>query len=354
MKKKIISLVLVLVLISLFLSACSGATAASSWPGVTVSKNVIYAAYGSFVYAIRSSDGSMAWRYPDKADTRKSFYATPEITPDGQLIVGDYANVLHSLNINSGQEAWTFTGARSRWVGPVLVGQDMIYAPNADYSVYALDFTGKLQWSFKTKQAVWAQPALDANALYVASMDHFLYALSPKDGSQIWAVDLGGAILDAPAISTDGILYLGTLGKEMLAVEAKTGKILWRTAIEGGVWATPAVSADAVYVGDLVGNFYSLSTKDGKILWKSKPDGPILGSPLLIPDGVVFTTEAGSVVTLDTKGIVLWTRDLKAKLYTAPVKTDDDHLVVAETSTESLLVIYDMKGSQMWTFTPPK
>jgi len=42
---------------------------------------------------------------------RQPFYATPVLTPDGQLIVGGFDKKLYSINPVTGQSTWQFTGA---------------------------------------------------------------------------------------------------------------------------------------------------------------------------------------------------------------------------------------------------
>ena len=64
------------------------------------------------------------------------------LTPDGQLIVGGFDKKLYSLNPQTGQSNWQFTDAHDRFFGGVLVVNNMIYAPNADYNLYALNLKG--------------------------------------------------------------------------------------------------------------------------------------------------------------------------------------------------------------------
>lgn len=58
------------------LSGCTGTGIATSWPGILVHEDTIYTAYGQGVYAISAANGSLVWRYPEKAG-KVSFYATP-------------------------------------------------------------------------------------------------------------------------------------------------------------------------------------------------------------------------------------------------------------------------------------
>lgn len=357
MKLSRIALLMLLPIITLILSACSGALTASSWPGVITDQNNAYIAGGPNVFAVKLSDGSLAWKYPpDKAGP--GYYAAPALTPDGQLIVGAYDNNLYSLNSQNGTLNWSFTPPKEdnpdRWVSsPAIIGE-AIYAPNANHRLYKLDFKGNLLWKFTTDFSLWAPPADDGTRLYLPSMDHNLYAIDINTARKEWAADLGGALVGTPALSDKGVLFQGTITKEIVAVEAQTGKIVWRFPTEGSVWSTPALDGDKLYVGDMVGNLYALNTVDGSKLWSIKPAGPIIDPPLLTPDKtLVFGTESGALIAVDQSGKILWNHAINGKLYSTPVQAGD-RILVPVTQGDTLLVAVDKNGNQSWSFTQPK
>jgi outer membrane protein assembly factor BamB len=337
---------------ALFLSACTGGVTASSWPGLNAGTDLAYLADGQFVYAVRLSDGQQAWRYPEKAEARRTFYASPILTEDGQLLVSSFDKSLFSLNPQSGAVNWSFlTG--DRLIGSPLVDGDTIYLPSADYTMYALDLRGNLKWKFKTGNALWAMPSADADHIYFTSMDHSLYAVNKNNGSKLWSVELGAASVGTPSLSEDGKVYLGTLEKEMLAVDAASGRILWRTPTDSAIWSGPAVNADGVYFGDLSGKFYALNPETGAILWSAQPDGAIVGTPVITETGLVFGTESGSLVNLDFSGSQVWKREIGGKLYTTPLLSGNRYLA-AVTQGDKLLAFVDENGNQVWGFVPPK
>ena len=158
MKSNKILLLLPLVLISIFLSACnSAAYASTSWHGLTNDTDTAYLAAGSQVYAIDVKSGSENWRYPDKANAKITFYTPPVLTPDGQLIVPSYDYKLYSLNPKTGSENWIFSGSKNRLIGSPLVTETMIYQPSADGFIYAIDMNGKQVWSQETGGPAWAR-----------------------------------------------------------------------------------------------------------------------------------------------------------------------------------------------------
>ncbi len=84
---------------------------------------------------------------------------------------------------------------------------------------YALDLNGNLLWKFETGEPIWATPTTDGKFVYVASMDHHVYALDPATGQEQWKTDMGAAIIFTPTLSEEGILYLATLARRFCRPE---------------------------------------------------------------------------------------------------------------------------------------
>lgn len=358
MKSKYLLITTSLLLLGSILTACSGgAFAATSWPGLTVASGNAFLAYNTQVYAFDASNGSELWHYPEKPDNKITFYATPALTPDGQLIIGGFNNILYSFDPSSGQINWQFSDAKNRYIGGPLVTDKGIYAPNADKNLYALDLKGQLLWTFPTKDPNWAQPALgyQCNCLYLTSMDHFLYAINVENGSLLWqSKDLDGAIVGTPAVSQDGTIYIGTFANEMVALNAQDGSEIWRAPIEGWVWSGPTLNNGKLYFGDLNGNFYALNATDGKLIWQLKPDqldGSISGTPLVIDNNIYFTTQSGTVYDLDTDGKIQWQQVVGGKLYGSPLDAGD-LVLIAPIDTDNILVALTSSGAQQWAFNP--
>lgn len=353
--KKSLPLVLIVIIISILLAGCStGGVSATSWPGITASEDTAYVAYTTSVMAVRISDSTMLWRYPEKANAKVVFYAAPVLSQDGSLvIIGDYANNLYALDARTGAERWKFSQAKGRYVGSPLVLENAIFAPNADHSVYALDLQGGFKWSFETDGAVWATPLSDGETIFIASMDHSLYAISQANGNLSWKVDLGGAIVSTPVLSPEGVLFAATLGNEIIAVDGTDGKILWRFATSDAVWGTPILMDGILYFGDLTGSIYALDITSQTTVWKLDAGDTIAGSTILIPAGLLFPTENGNLLAVSTSGEKIWTRTLEGKVYSS-VASNADRILVGLTKGDSLMVALDMNGNNVWSFSPPK
>lgn len=358
MKPKKILLISTLFLLGALLSACSStAYSSTSWHGLTASSDTAYLAAGTHVYAVDLNTGSEKWRYPVKPNAKITFYANPVLSGDGQLIVPSYDHKLYSLNPTTGSENWNFVGSTNRLIASPLVIQNMIYQPSSDGYVYVVDLTGKqVLPPMKTSGALWAQPVTnpECGCIYVASMDHMVYSFDATTGNQLWvSQELGGSMVDTPAVGTDGTLYVGTFGNEMIALDGTNGSIRWRFTTQDWVWSGPALANDVLYFGDLSGYFYALNTSDGTSLWRIQPNNSIVDSPVISGDNIYFTTEADTLYSVSTAGDIVYSKVIGGVIYSSPVIVGET-ILVAPTGFDALLVALTLDGNQKWTFTPAK
>src|SRR5512138_2428590 len=169
------SLILLALLGMLLLSSCAGGAAArgSTWPGLAADEQAAYLSDGAQLFAVRLNDGAALWMYPAKPDAKTSFFATPDLLPDGRLLIGSAGSDHCLYLINPAQVDQTtkapaaqciFNGAKDRWIASPLVEGNMAYAPNNDGWLYAVDLSsGKLAWSLQIGGGghLWAMPATD-------------------------------------------------------------------------------------------------------------------------------------------------------------------------------------------------
>jgi outer membrane protein assembly factor BamB len=257
-------LVSLLILGTFLLSACTGVGAINTFPGITATQNTVYLADQGSIFAINAANGTMTWRFPEKPDNSKPFYAPPAVT-DNLIVAGNYGNMLYGLD-TSGKQKWAFDSKGGHFVGGPLVVKDTVLAPSSNNNLYALNAAdGTQRWAYETKNAVWATPVSDGQIIYQPALDHNLYALKLADGSLVWKKDLGSALLSAPILTKDGTLYLSSMGGDVIAVKASDGSVLWTAKIGGRIWSTPAFNQDLLFVGNSDGKVFAVSANGRKM-----------------------------------------------------------------------------------------
>jgi outer membrane protein assembly factor BamB len=318
-------------LTALALSACSAATNVS-WPGLTADASNAYLANGHTLDAVRLTDGLKLWGFPEKS-SGQLFISNPTISPDGHVLVSSAGtdNGLYSLDATTGRENWAAPlTADNHWVASPLVVGDTVYAANNNGRLYAAELaTGFVKWSLALDGSLWSAPTTNGKLIFVASLDHTLYAVDPESKRMAWQTDLGGSAPGSATVSSDGMtVFVGSFGKKVFALDAASGATRWTAEVQDWIWGAPVQAGDTVFAADISGRLYSLGAAHGKNAWPSlSPDGAVTASPVALADGVLVATESGSLYAFDNNGTKLWDINLGGQIFTTPVVAGDKILV---------------------------
>jgi outer membrane protein assembly factor BamB len=298
------------------------------------------------LHALNLADGKPKWTYKSEGG-----FATTPLVMNGKVYLGDLDGLLHCISADTGKKLWTFDSEGSiHSSANVTPDHKTILFGNDSAQVFALDAaTGRKLWEGKGGDRINACPAVGpgvdgAGAAYFTGCDARLLALNLKDGSEKFAVDLGGlapgspAVLDdriiaatgegtvlalsldgqkqlwkyeevdqqsamfysSPAVS-DGIIVLGCRDRQVHAIDAKTGKRVWALKTRGEVDATAAISAGRVYIPSKDKRLYVLDLKTGKKLWDFVAKRAITAGPAIADGVIVFGDTAGNVFCLEPK-----------------------------------------------------
>jgi outer membrane protein assembly factor BamB len=298
-------ILLALALSALTLSACGSRSVmqASSWPGVSLSDNTAYIAFGQFVYSVNLENGQTLWTFPTEADRNTTFYAPPAVSPDGStLVVGSYSQTVYGLDAQTpgSTPLWTFDGPEDRIIGAPLIVGDRVLVPTALGRLFALGLQdGQPVWEapFQADHAIWSAPIVQEDRIYVGGLDHKVYSISLETGRVNWSTDLGAAISDSPTL-TDGMLLSGNFAGTLSALDSKTGRVEWEFQAEDAIWGSPVVQDGVAYFGDVAGEAHAIEVDTGNELWRTELSGPASASPVILDERVYFVTEVGQMDAL--------------------------------------------------------
>jgi outer membrane protein assembly factor BamB len=358
-----------LVVAAVLLAGCAGGalTAQSGFPGLASDGVSAYLAYGPAVYAVDLQSGALRWRYPAEPQRDLSFFATPVVGAGDQLIVGDFSNRLFAVDRRSGSLIWGpvalgDNGANKEHIigGPALVG-DVLLVPSSDGRLYArMASDGSALWTFPAesspplRQGLWAAPVVEDDRVFLASLDHHLYAVDLESGRPSWPepVDLGGALADAPALAGD-LLLVGSFSSQLVALGTGDGELAWSFPTQGWVWGNPAIADGLAYFGDLGGTLYAVSVEDGTPVWTLPLSGDVTATPAVADGKVYVVTDTGSLVVRQAADSnPAWQAALEGQLLTDPLVVEDQ-VLVASVGGSALLSSFDAaSGAIRWTFAP--
>ncbi len=342
------------VLTALFLAGCA-TRVAPGWPGITQDQERLYVAGGNVVVALDRDTGQPFWSFPQEG--KPIFTSPPRFVPlgKGQILVGDQAGTLYSLNPQDGQVLWTLPDTGHPFIAGVTFDDTTLFAPNSDGTLYALSPEGQVKWTFIAGGPLWAEAPVREGRLYLAGMDHRLYALETATGRLVWNQDLGGALGAGPLVA-ETTLFVGTYGKGLYALDADTGQIRWQTAEDAWIWHTPTLGS-YLYVGTMTGTLLALDPATGSSVWEKSLDGAIVARPTLdeAQEILYVVTEGGTLWALKAdSGDVQWSKqeeDWAKKLYTPPLVESGRLYLVIHTSPPQVLALDAETGQTAWTYT---
>ncbi len=350
MKNSRIMLIAIFLGLTLILSACVPGPRVSGTPGIALSDEMVFIAYGNFIYGMDVTTGSVEWHYPEDVDNKIVFFAKPLVKGD-YVYVGDLANDFHKIDINTGKPEWTFSGASGYYIGQAAEADGIIYAPSNDGSLYAIDANGDLVWDFETGHYIWAQPIIAEKTIYIGSMDHFVYAIS-QDGDELWSKEMTGAVASSPVLSEDSsVLYVGSISGQMVAMDPENGELIWSFDAEDSIWGNALLIEDTLYFADSDGNLYALSSDAGEILWRVQVDGAVVGGLVAFEDGFLLATDEGIVQAFSLDGTPIWQTTPGGEIIQAPA-VSDEYLVVGTINSDNLVYCFNLTGVQLWSTTP--
>ena len=350
MKKSHILLIGIFLGMTILLSACMPGPRVTGAPGVSVDEDMAFVAYGTFVYGLDITNGSVTWSYPEKANSQVVFYAQPLVSGD-YVYVGDLAKTFHKLDRQTGAVIWIYTKADGFFLAKAAEADGVVYAPCNDGSLYALDNYGNLLWKFDTGHYLWSQPQIVDDVIYLGSMDHFVYAIS-KDGEEIWSKELGGAIVASPKVNAEAnALYIGSMDNQMVALDLSTGNILWTYDTESSLWGESLLVENTLYFADSGGQIYALDVETGDAIWMTEYSGNVIGGLAPMEDGFVMATEEGVVKAFNFDGSPKWEATLGGEIFQAPA-IGNDYIVVGTVGGDQLIYGFSQTGVQLWSTTP--
>jgi outer membrane protein assembly factor BamB len=156
------------------------------------------------VHAYDAKTGASRWSY----NTGALVVARPAVGAD-TVYVGAQDSTVYAIRTADQSLAWKFaTGGNAptpligTGAAPVLDGQTL-YVGSQGGVVYALDATtGKPQWQVALNSAVDAPPTVLDGTLFITAEAGDVVALRASDGASIWHVRAGGNITAATLVST--------------------------------------------------------------------------------------------------------------------------------------------------------
>jgi len=307
---------------------------------------VVYIGAHFKVLALDSKTGDPIWEQEATGPVHSSLAVADDLVYmgsfDHRILAFDRATGLIKWQVKTGDAISSSPAARD----------GMLYFGSWDSYVYALDAaTGEQIWRSYTVGDVRGPVALDGGSLYASDNEGSLHILNARTGQKRFRFRIPSSATAAPTVA-NGLVYFPS-GGVMFAVDAGVREIpgefklkkvwaqLWIWQVpgvpkppgqRGGLWrfspptpklgfiAPPAATQEAIYAGDILGNFYARDAIQGSAVWSFQAGGGIVSSPVVLGNLVIFGARDGVLYALNrADGSSVWQLSLGAPIEVSPV-----------------------------------
>ena len=293
----------------------------TGYPTLTVTDGILYMESNSSdsLYALRTSDGSLLWKYP-----ASRLWAVEH----GMVYVEGGNDSFYALRASDGTVRWQYD--MNKDVSSVVAVVDgLVYFTSSNnltlYTLRASD--GRRLWQQKFDVDHYPSTVLAANGIaYVAAEYSRITAYRESDGSQLWRYETGSEPPGNPLSMTlgNGIVYASS--DQTTALRASDGAVLWHWRFPGSEPSTLTLVNDVIYAGTNGGSLglgidrtsvdtyrdhlYALKGEDGALLWDQPlQDGRAM---LSVSDGMVFALSPDALDAWQASdGMRLWHHPLQ-------------------------------------------
>ena len=261
-------------------------------------------------------------------------------------------NKIVALDISNGNRIWevdleTSKAAAGFGCAPAAVGVavygnpavdgDLVYIGGYDGKVYAISSSTRLSkqkyLDEKNPQPIIGGPVVSQGKVYIGSSDGKVYALGTTSLDNEWDSPFatGDKIWSTPAID-DGTLYIGSFDKKLYALNADDGSKRWEFKTEGAIVSTPLIYSGNVYIGSFDRYFYAIGATDGNPKWKFKGQNWFWAQAVAHNNVIYAPCLDGKVYVLDAENgrEVVSAIDLKSPVSSSPVLINDLLIVASE------------------------
>lgn len=229
-----------------------------------VGSGKIFVPANTSLFALSPNEGKILWQ----RDLNGALESCPLLV-DNTLYIATWNKSLFALNAGNGSILWQKETARSRYYSPAtciptLWMDKLIISQAYDNTtkkggVLALDKTGNIIWQVEGNFG-YSTPSVQGDKLFIASMEGKLFCIS-SGGKIIWNLNLGSACFNSRPVIRGDKLYIVSFNNVLFVVDIRDGRLVKKLPLggDGCCLSTPVIVNDNIFIGDMMGNLYSIS-----------------------------------------------------------------------------------------------
>ncbi|HBY63441.1 MAG TPA: hypothetical protein DEH78_26755 [Solibacterales bacterium] len=209
---------------------------------------------GSFLAAVRTKDGTVAWRTPRKNTLT---WTTPLVVQGPQLLVPSTEDVV-AYHPRTGKELWRTEGLENNVVHTPVAGHGLVFVssgyPNKKTMAIRLDpkpGEDRIAWRYTKGTGYLPSPLLYDGRLYLMTGAGLLTCLDAKTGEPLYEskrFPAPGQFTASPVAFDGRILITSNDGDTYVVKAGAAYELLGKNALGEPVYASLALAGDSIYV----------------------------------------------------------------------------------------------------------
>jgi len=248
---------------------------------------------------------------------------------------------------------WQVVTGGSITNSPSVASDGTVYVVDSIDSVYAVSPAGTVLWKHAMDKGQDSSGiTIDSSGnLYIPNLAGHVVSLTSKNVLR-WDVNLGNAIHNSPALSSDSVLIVKDDGGIVHGLNAATGAQLWSYTTVTDTYGGPSISdTGLVFIGDGSNLLHALKASDGSKQWTFTADGAIYTSPAIDRSGnLYFSTTSGTVYSLKSDGTQRWKTAGSASITSSPALGSDGTVYLGGYDSK-LHALDGTTGTERWAYT---
>lgn len=288
--------------------------------------NIYFGSDNCIFWAIKQTDGSVAWQYKvGQSINKKSIFSSPVIYQD-LVIFGSYDGNIYALERSTGKRRWVCLEAD--WIGssPAMAVDLGLVFVGLEYGllrkrggIVALDVkTGKVIWKDVHPAYTHASPLYieEYQEVVIGSNDGKMRLYDARTGDKKWEfTTFGGASYDNKEVSGFGegdikeravydaehdYIIFGSIDSFLYILDRKTGQLVQHYKCDFGIYSTPYIYKNKLYFTSTDKKVRCLDLDTLKLVFEIDVDHTrIFSTPTVINDRLYIGTNAGRLHELD-------------------------------------------------------
>jgi outer membrane protein assembly factor BamB len=207
-----------------------------------------------------SSEGTLRWKFKVPGGP---VMGSPAVIGDRTFAAG-CDSTLHVIDTTTGKEVAAGVDLGGQVGATVALLGDRLYVGTMSSQVLGIDWKkGAILWNFAAEsrqQPFLSSPAVTDKLVVVGSRDKHLYALDRQSGKMLWSFPTRNKVDSSPVIVGQRV-FVGSNDGNLYVLDVAKGTELQRFKLGGSITASPAVAEDCLVIGTGDGVVYCLGVK---------------------------------------------------------------------------------------------